>query len=101
MLNLRQRKRRPVDAPGVIIVARPAGRPGEEVEHGAALFSRRYGQSSAVVIFDEVLVLWEREFYAEEREYSGALTNHYATHHRHSCSGARVGFGDLVIGAAP
>ena len=54
-----------------------------------------------MVIFDEVLVLWEREFYAEEREYSGALTNHYATHHRHSCSGARVGFGDLVIGAAP
>jgi 4-hydroxybutyryl-CoA dehydratase/vinylacetyl-CoA-Delta-isomerase len=42
----------PVDAAGITIVARPAGRPGEKVEHGAPLFSRRYGQSTGVVIFD-------------------------------------------------
>jgi 4-hydroxybutyryl-CoA dehydratase/vinylacetyl-CoA-Delta-isomerase len=34
----------PVDAAGVTIVSRPAGRPGDKVEHGAPLFSRRYGQ---------------------------------------------------------
>jgi 4-hydroxybutyryl-CoA dehydratase/vinylacetyl-CoA-Delta-isomerase len=38
----------PVDAPGITIVARPAGRPGEKVEHGAPLFSRKYGQSTGV-----------------------------------------------------
>ncbi len=89
----------PIDAPGITIVARPAGRPGEKVEHGAALFSRRYGQSTGVVIFDNVFVPWERVFYADEWEHSGALTYHYATHHRHTCIGARAGFGDLLIGA--
>jgi 4-hydroxybutyryl-CoA dehydratase/vinylacetyl-CoA-Delta-isomerase len=89
----------PVDAEGITIVARPAGRPGEKLEHGAALFSRKYGQSTGVVIFDRVFVPWERVFYAGEWEHSGALTYDYATHHRHTCIGARAGFGDLLIGA--
>jgi len=89
----------PVDAPGITIVARPAGRPGEKPEHGAPLFSRRYGQSTGVVVFDRVFVPWERVFYAGEWEHSGTLTYSYATHHRHSCIGARAGFGDLLIGA--
>ncbi|MCB0176541.1 MAG: 4-hydroxyphenylacetate 3-hydroxylase, partial [Anaerolineae bacterium] len=81
------------------IVARPAGRPGEKPEHGSPLFSRRYGQSTAVVIFDNVFVPWERVFVGGEWEHSGAVTYNYATHHRHSCIGARAGFGDLLIGA--
>ncbi|MGH9888654.1 MAG: 4-hydroxyphenylacetate 3-hydroxylase family protein, partial [bacterium] len=85
----------PVDAGGVTIVARPAGRPGEK----AALFSNRYGQSTGVVVFDNVFVPWERVFYAGEWEHSGYMTYNYATHHRHSCIGARAGFGDLLIGA--
>ncbi len=89
----------PVDAAGITIVARPAGRPGEKPEHGAPLFSRRYGQSVGVVIFDKVLVPWERVFYAGEWEHSGSMTYAYATHHRHSCIAARAGFGDLLIGA--
>ena len=89
----------PVDAPGITIVARPAGRPGEKVEHGAALFSRKYGQSTGVVMFDKVFVPWDNVFYAGEWEHSGHLTYSYATHHRHTCIGARAGFGDLLIGA--
>jgi 4-hydroxybutyryl-CoA dehydratase/vinylacetyl-CoA-Delta-isomerase len=85
----------PCDAPGLTIVARPAGRPGEK----AALFSNKYGQSTGVVIFDRVFVPWERVFCAGEWEHSGYLTYNYATHHRHSCIGARAGFGDLLIGA--
>ena len=46
----------PLDAPGLTIIARPAGRPGEKVEHGEALFSRKYGQSTAVCLFDRVFV---------------------------------------------
>jgi 4-hydroxybutyryl-CoA dehydratase/vinylacetyl-CoA-Delta-isomerase len=90
----------PIDAPGLTLIARPAGRPGEKVEHGAPLFSRRYGQSTAVVVFDRVVVPWERVFYAGEWEHSATLTYSYATHHRHSCIAARAGFGDLLIGAA-
>ena len=89
----------PCDAPGLTIVSRPAGRPGDKVEHGAPLFSRRYGQATAVLVFDRVFVPWERVFYAGEWEHSHVLTYSYATHHRHSCIGARAGFGDLLIGA--
>ncbi len=93
----------PVDAPGVTIIARPAGRPGDKLEHGAALFSRRYGQSTAVVVFDRVAVPWERVFFSgrnpAEVEHSAQLTYDYASHHRHSCIAARAGFGDLLIGA--
>jgi len=92
----------PCDAPGLTLVSRPAGRPGDKVEHGAPLFSRRYGQATAVLIFDRVFVPWERVFYAghpDEVEHSQVLTYSYATHHRHSCIAARAGFGDLLIGA--
>ncbi|HSQ72159.1 MAG TPA: 4-hydroxyphenylacetate 3-hydroxylase N-terminal domain-containing protein, partial [Rubrivivax sp.] len=92
----------PCDAPGLTMVSRPAGRPGDKVEHGAPLFSRRYGQATAVLVFDHVFVPWERVFYAghpDEVEHSHVLTYSYATHHRHSCIGARAGFGDLLIGA--
>jgi aromatic ring hydroxylase len=89
----------PVDAPGLTIIARPAGRPGERLEHGEALFSRKYSQSTAVCIFDRVFVPWENVFFAGEWEHSGHLTYSYATQHRHTCIGARAGFGDLLIGA--
>ncbi len=85
----------PVDAPGITLVARPAGRPGEP----GASFSAHYGQTTAVVHFDRVFVPWERVFLAGEWEHSEYLTRSYATHHRHSCIGARAGFGDLLIGA--
>jgi 4-hydroxybutyryl-CoA dehydratase / vinylacetyl-CoA-Delta-isomerase len=89
----------PIDAPGLTIAARPAGRPGEKVEHGEALFSRKYGQSTGVCMFDRVFVPWENVFYEGEWEHSGHLTYSYATHHRQTCIGARAGFGDLLIGA--
>ncbi|MBL8667569.1 MAG: hypothetical protein JNM48_08930, partial [Rhodospirillales bacterium] len=85
----------PLDAPGLTIVARPAGRPGEK----AALFTGRYGQSTGVALFDDVFVPDERVFLAGEWEHTGFLVSSYATHHRHSCIGARAGFGDLLIGA--
>src|SRR5438067_5086829 len=85
----------PIDAPGVTIVARPAGRPGEK----AATFSGRYGQSTGVVVFDDVFVPHDRVFLAGEYAEAALATITYATHHRHSCIGARAGFGDLLIGA--
>ncbi len=85
----------PIDAPGVTIVARPAGRPGEK----AALFSAKYGQSTGVVIFERVFVPWERVFLAGEWEHAGQLVYDYTAHHRHTCIAARAGFGDLLIGA--
>ncbi|MFM7971464.1 MAG: 4-hydroxyphenylacetate 3-hydroxylase N-terminal domain-containing protein, partial [Betaproteobacteria bacterium] len=89
----------PIDADGLTIVSRPAGRPGEKLEHGQALFSAKYGQATAVCIFDRVFVPWERVFFVDEWEHSSVLTYSYATHHRHTCIAARAGFCDLLIGA--
>lgn len=85
----------PIDAPGLTIVARPAGRPGES----RAVFSGRYGQTTGVCHFDRVFVPWSRVFLCGEYADSEFLTRTYATHHRHSCIAARAGFGDLLIGA--
>jgi 4-hydroxybutyryl-CoA dehydratase/vinylacetyl-CoA-Delta-isomerase len=85
----------PVDAEGLTIVARPAGRPGEP----AARFSSRYGQSTGVCLFDRVLVPWERVFCAGEWQHVGDILYDYTAHHRHTCIAARAGFGDLLIGA--
>src|SRR5690606_10507192 len=71
----------PVDAPGLTIVARPAGRPGEN----AAKFAARYGQRTAVCVFEDVFVPWDRVFLAGEWQHSEHLPRTYATHHRHSC----------------
>ena len=85
----------PIDAEGVTIISRPAGRPGEK----SALYGAKYGQSTAVVQFDDVFVPHDRVFIDGEHEEGGFMTTSYATHHRHSCIGARAGFGDLLIGA--
>lgn len=86
----------PIDAEGLSVITRPAGRPGED----AAVFSGRYGQSTGVCVFEDVFVPWEHVFMAGEWQHAQFLTRAYACHHRHSCIGARAGFGDLLIGAA-
>lgn len=85
----------PVDADGLTIISRPAGRPGNK----AAKFSGKYGQATAVCVFENVFVPWDRVFMAGEPQHSEYLVTNYASHHRHSCIGARAGFGDLLIGA--
>jgi 4-hydroxybutyryl-CoA dehydratase/vinylacetyl-CoA-Delta-isomerase len=85
----------PVDADGLTIVARRAGRPGE----AAASFSGKYGQSTGVCLFDRVFVPWERVFCAGEWEHAGGILYNYTAQHRHTCIAARAGFGDLLIGA--
>jgi len=86
----------PVDATGLTVITRPAGRPGED----SAVFSGRYGQSTGVCVFEDVFVPWQNVFMAGEWQQAQFLTRAYACHHRHSCIGARAGFGDLLIGAA-
>jgi len=48
-------------------------------------------ESVGVVMSDDVFVPWDRVFMAGETEEAGTLTTSYATHHRHSCIGARAG----------
>ncbi len=71
---------------------------GARVSSAIAAAADKAGPTG-VVLLDDVLVPWERVFLAGEHEEGGFLTSTYATHHRHSCIGARAGFGDLLIGA--
>jgi len=80
----------PIDARGLTIVARPAGRPGES----AAMFSAKFGQSTGVCLFDQVEVPWERVFLAGEWAEVAPMLTAYTSQHRHACIGARAGFGD-------
>ena len=86
----------PIDAKGLTIIARPAGRPGDR----SAEFSSRFGQSTGVCVFENVFVPYDRVYMCGEWEHAEHLTKTYANHHRHTCIGARAGFGDLLIGAS-
>jgi len=86
----------PIDAKGIEMVSRQAGRPGEST----AVLSSRYGQATAQILFNDVFVPWERVFMAGEWKYAGSLTESFSIHHRLSCIGARAGLGDILIGAS-
>ncbi len=86
----------PVDVRGLRIISRPAGR----TDPRSSPFSARYGQATAMLLFDDVLVPWERVLLCGEHALAGRLAEAFANHHRHSCIGCRAALGDIVIGAA-
>jgi len=61
-----------------------------------------YGvRETAMMVFDDVFVPWERVFMCGEVEFTTHMWSRFARIHRMSCGGAcKVGFGDLMIGAA-
>ncbi len=85
-----------VDADGIEMVSREAGRPKDK----SAELSSKYGQATAMILFDDVFVPWDRVFLAGEWQLAGSLTESFATHHRLSCIGCRAGLGDMLIGAS-
>lgn len=86
----------PVDARGLRIISRPAGR----TDPRTSPFSSHYGQATAMLVFDDVRVPSERVLLCGEHALAGRLAESYANHHRHSCIGCRAALGDIVIGAA-
>lgn len=61
-----------------------------------------YGQrETCLIVFDHVLVPWERVFMCGEIEYTQSFITRFAKTHRMNCGGAcKVGFMDLIIGAS-
>ena len=61
-----------------------------------------YGiRETCVMVFDNVFVPWERVFMCGEVEFTMSMWSRFAKTHRMTCGGAcKVGFGDLMIGAA-
>jgi len=58
-----------------------------------------YCGHEALVIFDDVLVPWERVFMCGEYEFAGSLVEKFAAYHRQSYA-CKVGVGDVLVGAS-
>jgi len=68
---------------------------GGSLDQGNVVF----GGHEALVIFDNVLVPWDRVFMCGEHEFAGSLVEMFAAYHRQSYA-CKVGVGDVLIGAA-
>jgi 4-hydroxybutyryl-CoA dehydratase / vinylacetyl-CoA-Delta-isomerase len=62
--------------------------------------NKKFGGHEALVIFDDVFVPNERIFMDGETDFSGMLVERFASYHRQSYGGCKVGVGDVLIGAA-
>jgi 4-hydroxybutyryl-CoA dehydratase/vinylacetyl-CoA-Delta-isomerase len=62
--------------------------------------SPTYGGQEALMIFDDVFVPNDMIFMNGETEFAGLLVDRFASYHRQSYGGCKVGNGDVAIGAA-
>ncbi|MBM4306932.1 MAG: 4-hydroxybutyryl-CoA dehydratase [Deltaproteobacteria bacterium] len=60
----------------------------------------RYSKYCPTLIFDEVLVPWERVFMFREVEFAGEMVNRFSAFHRQSHGGCKSGKIDAMTGAA-
>ena len=59
-----------------------------------------FGGQEVMTIFEDVFVPNERIFMDGEVDFSGLLVERFASYHRQSYGGCKVGVGDVLIGAA-
>ncbi|ABB14647.1 4-hydroxyphenylacetate 3-hydroxylase family protein [Carboxydothermus hydrogenoformans] len=91
----------PSDSPGIVYVY------GRQPSDLRSLYDApedcgnpKFAGQEAVVIFNDVFVPWERVFMCGEVEFAGNLVEYFASYHRQSYGGCKVGVGDVLIGAA-
>ena len=94
----------PNGAPGVIYIGQynPFSAERECETDIRFLGNPAYGQrETCLVVFDHVFVPWDRVFMCGEVDYTQKFITRFAKTHRMNCGGAcKVGFMDLIIGAA-
>jgi len=93
----------PVDAPGITFICQytPYSAEREAADDPEELGNPVFGQrETALVVFDNVFVPWERVFHCGETPYSVKLVTRFAKTHRMTCGGTcKVGFMNQIIGA--
>nr|MDO8045087.1 4-hydroxyphenylacetate 3-hydroxylase family protein [Candidatus Baldrarchaeota archaeon] len=93
----------PTDTEGItLIVGRQMGDLRKLRGEYFDLGNFKYGAAGheALVIFDDVFIPWNRVFMCGEYEFAGQLVETFASYHRQSYGGCKVGLGDVLIGAA-
>ena len=92
----------PADAEGIIIIYGRQSCDTRKLEPNADidLGNREFGGHEALVIFDDVFIPDNRIFMDGETDFSGMMVERFASYHRQSYGGCKVGVGDVLIGAA-
>jgi 4-hydroxybutyryl-CoA dehydratase/vinylacetyl-CoA-Delta-isomerase len=94
----------PTDAKGITYVCQysPYSAERDQIDDLEELGNPVYGQrETAMVIFEDVFVPWDRVFHCGEYPYSVKLVTRYARTHRMTCGGTcKVGFMNQIIGAS-
>lgn len=94
----------PNSAPGItyILQYNPLSAEREQAQDIYELGNPRFGQrETCLMIFEDVWIPYENVFLLGEAEWASPLIQRFAKTHRMNCGGAcKVGFADIIIGAA-
>jgi 4-hydroxybutyryl-CoA dehydratase/vinylacetyl-CoA-Delta-isomerase len=89
----------PIDAPGVIHVVGRSSLDTREID-GCDCGNRMYSKYAPTIIFNDVLIPWERVFLCGEWEFAADLVAYFSAFHRQSHGGCKAGKIDCMVGAA-
>ena len=91
----------PADAPGIFMIYGRQSCDTRKLEPHADidLGNKNFGGHEALMIFEDVFVPNERIFLNGETDFAGMLVERFASYHRQSYGGCKVGVGDVLIGA--
>jgi len=89
----------PSDTEGLIHVVGRSSMDTREIE-GVDCGNIRYSKYCPTIIFDEVLVPWERVFMFREVEFAAEMVSRFSAYHRQSHGGCKSGKIDAMTGAA-
>ncbi len=89
----------PSDTKGLIHVVGRNSMDTREIE-GSDCGNVRYSKYCPTLIFNEVLVPWERVFMFREAEFAGEMVSRFSAFHRQSHGGCKSGKIDAMSGAA-
>ncbi|MBI4797184.1 MAG: 4-hydroxybutyryl-CoA dehydratase [Desulfarculus sp.] len=90
----------PVNAPGVrFIYGRQASDTRKLEPDTLDVGNPLFGGQEVMTVFEDVFVPAERVFLDGEVDFSGVLVERFASYHRQSYGGCKVGVGDVLIGA--
>jgi len=85
----------PADTEGIHLIASNANPfPRTELKAPVA----RYGRGHSMIIFDDVLIPWERVFLCGEWEFGTRAAHMFAWYHRHSYTGCKPATFDHILG---
>jgi len=91
----------PVDTEGIFMIIGRQSCDTRKLENSSLdVGNCEYGGMEALIIFDDVFVPNDRIFLNGETDFAGMLVERFASYHRQSYGGCKVGVGDVLIGAA-